>query len=134
MDCYIPKEVILTDDEAEAYAEFLKLIIWTKTKYYFTEAQTEDDDGLLRDIKNDIERYWHIFEDLTKGKRRFTDYEEIRMNEIDLSFEIFDVLYDESNSYEIDSPWFLYDVLSAWKKFSDYMEQKRKCEKCEFYE
>ena len=134
MDCYIPKEVILTDDEAEAYAEFLKLMIWTQTKYYFTDAKLEEDDYILRDIKKDIERYWSTFEELIKGKRRFDDNEEIRLNEIDLSFGIFSVLYDEANSYEIDNPWFLYDVLSAWKKFADYMEQKRKCEKCEYYE
>ena len=124
---------MLSEDERDALMEFIRLAIWTESHYYFTDGQIDMDKDGLKDIKETVDNWWNLYDRLVSGERTFYEYEYIRKVSINLEFEIFSVLYSEINSYEIDNPIFLYNLLSAWKKFNDYVtryETNKKCECC----
>jgi hypothetical protein len=121
--------IILTKDEIESFTDYIKELIFTKTKYYCTDGQNEMDEKELSDYKHEIEKWWDIYDSMNgRTFYKLDDYDSIRHLEIDISFDIFGVLYE--NVWEIDNPLWLYNILSVWKKCHDYIERNDKKSVC----
>lgn len=111
--------VLLTKDEIESLTDFIQIAIFTTTKYYCTTGQEEMDERDLASVKKDIEKLWEIYDQI-HGKSYYLldDCEFIRHLETSLCFDIFSVLYE--NTWEVDNPMWLYNILNVWKKCYDY--------------
>ena len=115
--------LVLTDDEVEAFKCLIQCIIFAQTKYYCTSAKEELSTSERIDYYHDIEKWWDVYDDLMNGTRAFSDYEVIKKIELDLSFEIFEVLMDED--LWCDNPTWLYNVMCVWKKFNEYLKENK---------
>lgn len=117
--------VVLTPDEMDTFAEFIRLVIFEETKYFCTDAQ-EDMDEYERHhmVYERIEKWWKLYDAIKTGKSVFNDYEENRRLKIDLDFDILNVIQDKD--HWIDSPWFVHDLMNIWHKFDEYFNRADK--------
>ena len=113
--------VVLTQDEMDTFAEFIRMAIFEETKYYCTDAK-EDMNEFERhhEVYEKIEQWWKLYDAVKAGKSVFDDYEENRILKIDLDFDILNVIKDED--HWIDNPYFVHVLMSIWKKFAEYFE------------
>ena len=122
--------VFLTEEEVQTLTEFIQLIIFTETKYLVTDGAEELDVCEQIDFKRkNIERWWELYDQIIgRSCYLFEDYEFIRLLETDLQFGIFSVLYE--NVYDIDNPYWLYNLLTVWKKCYDCVQAHDACKVC----
>lgn len=116
--------VLLTKDEIESLSDFIQMAISINTKYYYTTGQEEMDESDLANVKKEIDNLWRIYDQI-HGKSGYVldGHELIRQLESSLCFDVFNVLYE--NTWEIDNPMWLYNVLNVWKKCYDYEQKHR---------
>lgn len=114
--------VVLTQDEMDTFADFIRMVIFEETKYYCTDAM-EDMDEFERhhEVYEKIEKWWKLYDEVKAGRSVFDDYEENRILKIDLDFDILNVIKDED--HWIDNPWFVHSLMNIWNKFSEYFDR-----------